>query len=46
MRSSDRGVWVVDTPVDLKVGIGGSGAEKIKVREGVKITLAGRRLRR
>jgi hypothetical protein len=31
MESSDRGVRVADTPKDLKVDLGGSGAEKSKV---------------
>jgi hypothetical protein len=31
MGSSGRDVRLVDTPEDLKVGVGGSGAEKSKV---------------
>jgi hypothetical protein len=34
MGSSGRGVWVEGTSKDPKVGIGGSGAEKSKVRCG------------
>jgi hypothetical protein len=46
MGSSGRGVQVAGTPEDLDVGVGGSGAKRVKWGEGVEIVLVGRRLTR
>jgi hypothetical protein len=45
MGSGGRDVWVAGASEDQEVGVGGGGAEKGKVGQGVEIALVGRRLR-